>query len=269
MPSKVLVVFLQYSAQHQESGMKALGSFVERLFPELLPSFVIVDNKLAQRQEKQLAPNVNLISGDNSCREFSGYDRGLAWHESFGEIDLATPVVIANDTFHHHYGDGYLRLFTPQRLARTLAKKGVLGWVDAFPQAESLCGMEFRKWVRTSLIISTYGTVKRLAPFNPSFDRHALFCAGAEPAFFALSAPLSEWYKAFLRWWLFSDVPADDSFKPEWHSKQPISAQNVESFREKTCCILSEHLLSAKARSLGIPIVAVNEDSLPEELRAE
>ena len=247
--------------------MKTLGALVERLFPQHLPSFVIVDNKLDQRQEKQLAPNVNLISGDNSCREFSGYDRGLTWHESFGEIDPSTPVVIANDTFHHHYGDNYLRLFTPERLTRTLENKGLLGWVDAFPQAESLCGMEFRKWVRTSLLISCYGTLKKLAPFNPKFDLHTLFRPDADPAFFAPGAPLSEWYGTFLRWWLFSETPADETFKPEWHSKEPLSEKNVEAMRDKTCCILSEHLLSAKARALGIPLVAVNEGSLPPELR--
>lgn len=267
MPNRVLAVFLQFSNQHQASGMLALSKLVARLFPAQAPSFAIVDNKITQRQETQLAHNVDLISGDNSCREFSGYDRGLAWHESFGEIDPATPCIVANDSFHRHYGDGYLRLFTPARLARAMSGAGMLGYVDAFPQPQSIFGLEFRKWVRTSLLIAPYGTIKKLTPFDPKFDQRSLFRSDANPAFFAPEAPLSEWYQAFLRWWLFSEAPADETFKPEWHSKQPISEKNIQAMREKACCILGEHLLSARAQSLGVPLIAANEGALPLELR--
>lgn len=267
MPSRLLAVFLQYSNAHHDSGMRALSSLVARLFPAHEPSFVIVDNKLDKRHEVQLRHDTNLISGDNSCREFSGYDRGLRWHESFGEISPDTPVVIANDTFNRHYGEKYLGLFTAARVSRTLRSNGVLGYVDAFPQPQSVFGHAFQKWIRTSLFIAPYGVMRQLAPFGPRLDHKEIFRQDADPAFFSEGAPLSPWYQSFLRSWLFAEAPKDETFKPEWHSKEPLTETNVDAMRAKTCCILCEHLMSAKAMSLEIPLVAVNEDSLPAHLR--
>ena len=266
-PPKVLAVFLQYSDAHQASGMKALSALTTRLFPGSEPSFVIVDNKLDRRQEAQLAPNVNLISGDNSCREFSGYDKGVRWHESFGPIAASTPVIIANDTFHRHYGDGYLKLFTTERLSRATTSNAVLGYVDAFPQPQAVFGLEFQKWIRTSLFIAPYGVITRLLPFSRSMAQSNLFRGDADPLFFCEDAPLSPWYKSFIRSWLFAEAPEEETFKPEWHSKEPLSASNVGAMRAKALCILCEHAMSAHAKSLGIPLSAVNEEHLPPHLR--
>jgi hypothetical protein len=267
MSAKALAIFLQYSDAHQASGMDALGSLVGGLFPGHEASFVIVDNKREQRSEEQLAANVNRISGDNSCREFSGYDRGIRWLESFGPLAPTTPIVIANDSFHRHYGSGYLKLFTRERLARALSSGGILGYIDAFPQEETVFGEPFRKWIRTNLFVLPYGTLRQLGPLFPGFGQGDVFRNDADPEFFAPGAPLSPWYKSFLRRWLFADADAHETFKPEWHSKTALNEETVQSFRDKTCCILCEHLLSAKAQKLGIPLIAVNENMLPEELR--
>lgn len=266
-PPKVLAVFLQYSDAHQASGMKALSNLSKWLFPGSVPSFLIVDNKLERHQETQVEQHVNVISGDNSCREFSGYDRGLRWHESFGPIAPSTPVVIANDTFHRHYGDGYLKLFTPERLARAMSANGVLGYVDAFPQPQSVFGLEFQKWIRTSLFIAPYGVITQISPFSRSIKQGSVFRADADPIFFSDDAPLSPWYKSFIRSWLFAQAPEEETFKPEWHSKEPLSASNVGAMRAKALCILCEHAMSARAKSLGIPLTAVNEENLPLNLR--
>lgn len=267
MSAKVLAVFLQYSESHQASGMEALSSLVKGLFPGHEASFVIVDNKREQRGEEQLAANVNRISGDNTCREFSGYDRGISWLESFGAIAPATPVVVANDTFHRHYGTGYLKLFSPERLARAMSARGILGYVDAFPQEEAVFGEPFRKWIRTSLFMLQYATLKTLTPLFPGFDQRSIFRDDADPRFFIEGAPLSPWYQSFLRRWLFSEAAPDETFKPEWHSKTVLNADTAQALRDKACCILCEHLLSARAQKLGIPLVAANEDRLPPELR--
>lgn len=267
MSAKVLAVFLQYSEAHQASGMDALSSFVQGLFPGHHAAFVIVDNQREQRGEEQLSADINRISGDNTCREFSGYDRGVKWLESFGPISPTTPVVIANDTFHRHYGAGYLKLFTRDRLARAVSAGGILGYIDAFPQEELVFGRPFRKWIRTSLFVVPYGVLKKLMPLYPGFSQQDIFRNDVDPEFFVPDAPLSPWYQGFLRRWLFSEASPDETFKPEWHSKTELTTSTVQFLRDKTCCILCEHLMSAKAQGLGIPLVAVNEERLPVELR--
>ena len=267
MQTKVYLVYLEFTRDHGESGLKELKSFASRLFPSAVQNLVVLNNASTKNEEVYLAQGYDLISGDNSAREFSGYAKGLRWFESFGTIDPSSIFIIANDTFHRSYGTQYLSDFSLQQIVQMRASGGIVGYVDAFPEPVTLMSLSFQKWIRSSLLISTYRTLKRLSPLNQPLQRETFFRPDSDPKFFAESAPLSSTYQDYLRTWLFAPVDGQSHFQEEWHSKQPLSEQNVASMREKAMCIFNEHSLSARAQSLGIPLIASNRERLPAFLR--
>jgi hypothetical protein len=267
MRDNVAIIYLQFTRDHEKSGLAHLEPLIERLFPGQPSHYVLVDNSEQKNTEIKLRANMDLISGDNSCREFSGYDRGIRWLESCGLLGNSTTVVVVNDTFHRNYGSDYLSDLTTERWNDAKKKGGILGYVDAFPSSVELQGLSFQKWIRSSLIVAGYPVLKPLLPFNIALSPAAVFRQDASPEFFVTDAPLSENYRQFIRTWLFENPAADSEFKENWHSKKTLSNESAQYLREKAQCILCEHYFSAKAQFLNIPLVPSNFRQLPEQFR--
>lgn len=266
MSAPVLVIFLVYTDAHQATGLMRLRQLVERLFVPADIHYLVVDNACEEPLEERLPDGTWRISGDNRCREFSGYDHGMRWFESRMKMDERAVIVVANDTFDRSYGCGYLEGFTRWRVAQLMHSQGLLGYLDAFPQQVTALGYVFQTWVRSSLILLTYSTLKRIGSFCLDIDRERLFRNDADERFFSEAAPLSENYRSFIRTWLFAP-PDNATFDKAWHSKTLLTQDNVTAMRDKAVCILCEHLLSARVRQQGLPLIAVNEAELPRLLR--
>lgn len=266
MSTPVLVIFLVYTDTHQTTGLLRLRQLVERMFAPADIHYLVVDNACKAPLEERLPDGTWRISGDNRCREFSGYDHGMRWFESRMKIDKHAVIVVANDTFDRSYGCEYFAGFTRWRARQLVHSRGLLGYMDAFPQQVTALGYPFQSWIRSSLLLMTYATLKRLGPFCVDIDRERLFRNDADEHFFNEVAPLSENYRSFIRTWLFA-APDNAGFDEAWHSKAPLTQDNVAAMRDKAVCILCEHLLSARAWQQGVPLIAVNEAELPRCLR--
>lgn len=258
MAPQAFVIYLQFGDTHSSTGLSILRELVGRVLPNHRPHYVVVDNTLPPHREYRTLVDETLISGDNSVREFSGYDAGITWCTDRFPVESATPIVVANDTFHRSYGTAYLSLFTEQLVRESLDRRAILGHIDAYPEEAALLGHRFRRWIRTSLFILPYGTCQQLAPLHQTFAPAVFFREDADPRFFADDAPLSDAYRRMLRTWLFAPPDAEALFSESWHSKEPLSPDNVARFREKTCSIFCEHLFSARADACGIPLIDIN-----------
>jgi hypothetical protein len=249
--SEVVAVLLCFGDEHRESARRALAGVLARAFPRAGASLVIVDNALGGDIEEVIDKHTVAVSGDNRCREFSGWERGLSVARRWPH---ARAVVLANDTLHRSYGEAWLAGFSERRVTSGLAAGALIGWVDAYPNAVDIAGLPLRRWVRTSLFMTTPATLQRLQPLGAPapdadlFGAHDLFTDGA---------PLSPRYRAYLRAWITGDGADVPEFPFRWHSAAPLTSENRAAAQGKIRSILAEHFLSAHAASLGIPLVDV------------
>ena len=239
--------------------MDILTPWVSRVLPGLSAEFLAVDNALAGDIEVSVEENVTLVSGDNSSREFSGLDRGVAWFAANRDLNDGDVFVLANDTFHRSYGTGYLELFSPDKVRGSLDRGRIVGFVDAYHENVELFGLTLRTWVRTNLLILTYAALNRLTPLAIPFEDEQVF-SNRYPEFFRDDAPLSSNYVALLHAWLFGESPEGVPVKKAWRSHQKLTEENAALLRAKARAVLCEHYLSARAHDYGIGIDDVRRD---------
>jgi hypothetical protein len=253
MQARVGFALASYGTKHRDAAVRVMKELAARLAPSARLGGVVVDNAMSGPIELELDSATTCISGDNSGREFSAWDRGLAWLErAYGPIET---LILGNDTLHRSYGDAYVEGFTAERYRRAMREEGLLGWLDAYPRPITLFGNSLPRWVRTSLLVAGGSVIDRLRPFVLPYADCEIFSSDVRELF-RTPSPLSENYRQYLRTWLFGE-PGFTEFHERWHSAEPLSSTNFEHFRGKIRSILCEHHFSARAHALGIPLFDV------------
>jgi hypothetical protein len=264
MKRDVYLVMLELGRRHEQAALELLVPMLHRVFPGARVRGAVVDNALAGNFEIEVVyeQEIDRISGDNGLREFTGWDRGLAWLERrYAPLPNAI-YVLANDTVVRDDKLERVQRLPAERAQAAAARGALVGWVDAYPRPFSLFGLTLRQWVDTSLVIAERRTLEALRPLARTFvPDGALFAADWRDVFREPS-PLSENYRGYLKTWLFGERDARGEFEHNWYAKEPLSAANYDAFKAKIRCILCEHHLSALARARGIPLVDIRPDPL-------
>lgn len=255
--SKIARVFVVYGDEHLESGIDRLDRFSEQVFPNDPQATIIVDNRGGADHEVSSHAKYNVIVGENSNREFSGWDKGIeALAKGTDLIDTST-VLLANDTFHRNYGEDYLSQFKRRDTKSRVRKGQIVGYVDSYPREIQLFDLCLRSWVRTSIVICSWKALQGLLPLSIPIPDSEIFSEDPHE-FFLPNAPLSANYQDYIKTWLFQAHAPDAEFHSSWHSKTKIDENNFSALKAKARSILAEHFLSARAKRLGIAVYAVN-----------
>jgi len=250
----VYIIYLEFTAHHRESSLPVLLSLAARLLPGCEPELVIVDNGSARDSDVVPYPNATCIAGDNSSREFSGMDRGVAWLKAQRKLAPDAIVILANDTFNRNYGADYLEHWQSGPVRSALAAHALVGYCDGYRKPIELFGLPLSWWIRTSLVMTTGMTLARLSPLAIPFPDDAIFATDPQK-FFLESAELSNNYVRYLRTWLFGDEDPSGEFNSHWHSQRELNFSTFDFFKGKARSILCEHYFSARARRLGVPLL--------------
>ncbi len=253
----VYVVYLQFTGAHFSLAYDVMMSKVLSKIEYGDWRWLTVDNSISADVEIIKDRHFHLISGDNSAREFSGFDKGVKYLNRLNPKpnDL---VIFANDTFHRSYGAEYLDSVTKDKIEKNILANGMLGYVDSFPQPVKGFDHSFSSWVRTSFFMQNYSLVNKLIPFSIPTDRGLIF-GDSIAEFFKSNDILSENYKSYLKTWLFDDSSQNSDFKESWHSKETLNETNFRKLQEKCWCILCEQNLSARTQDLGIAVLNINQ----------
>ena len=253
MSPDAYLVLLEFGRQHEQTALDLLVPTLHRVCPGASLQAVVADNARDGDAAVELAPWLHRISGDNTTREFSGWDRALSWLERRYAPAPRSIVVLANDTVVRPDKHDRVRDLPNDRVAAA-AGGALVGWIDEYPRAVGLFGLALRQWVDTSLVLAEWRTLASLLPLARPFDDD-LF--GDDPrAIFREPSPLSENYRRYLNTYFFG-MPADREFEHGWYAQQALTGQNFEAFKVKLRCVFCEHLLSARARARGIPLVDI------------
>lgn len=258
MQKKLYCLYLVFGESHRESGLKLLREFITRVLPDYETHFVVIDNAIAPEMHRRIDAFTDLISGDNSSREFSGLDRGYRWLASQDPTATDCLFLLANDTFHRSYGAEYLNLFQPKPVKVALSRGQIVGYLDAFPEEIELFDLRIKSWIRSSFFLIRGSELKKVMPLALPRADSEIFSEDWRQ-FFKEPSPLSNNYRGFLRTWLFGEESKDGSFTEAWHSQKPLSADTFSFFKGKARAIFCEHWLSARAAKFGISIYDVRQ----------
>ncbi|HEY3043212.1 MAG TPA: hypothetical protein VGJ39_04270 [Vicinamibacterales bacterium] len=256
MKAEVYLALVEFGRQREQAALDLLVPTLHRVCPGAALRTVVVDNALDGEKGVGLPTpfsDVDRVSGDNTMHEFSGWDRGIAWLQQRYAPAPESILVLANDTIVRADKHDRVRDMPADRAAA--ASCGALvGWIDEYPRTVELFGLVLRQWIDTSLVLAEWRTLAALRPLaRPPADD---VFADDWRAIFREPSPLTDNYRAYLRTYFFGDR-GDGEFDHGWYAQEPLSAHNFEAFKLKLRCVFCEHLLSARARARGIPLVDI------------
>ncbi len=252
MRGEVFIVYLRFGEAKGAAPFEMLRKLARRWFPLAVQKIVIVDNAVELDFEREIRRNVDLISGDNVEREFTGYEKGLQFLARRHGMSASSPVILGNDTFLSSYGGAaFLKDFTLPKVHVGLRLGALVGHIDSYPEPVAWGGRKFQRWVRTSLMVARWEALQALLPLSLPYEDRELFAA---KEFFAKTAPPDELYREYIETWLFRDPKEGSSFRDSWHSKEKLTKQSRDRMRAKARCIFCEHQLSLRAQEKKIPL---------------
>lgn len=259
-------VHLEFGARHRESSMALLAKFRALLAkPGNRITPIIVDNGRLEGEESYRGHGfeaVRVVPGDNSNREFSGWDAGVAALLSGAEEPDVW--VFTNDTAARHHG------WSDARAARFCEEAE---WLSGHP-APWMLG-EVTDYIGSSPTplgpqiqhVSTYAFVINralrqglgtLSPGNALLD--SFVHDSYEPARKLFKDNVDPGYaKGCLTWLVAEEGEAEERARKykwafAWHNAKPLNAETFEDLRMKVRCVLSEGALTLRARHLGAEI---------------
>ena len=185
----------------------------------------------------------------------------MAWPGWSGGIAPAPGAiaVLANDTVARADKHGRVHDLPADRVAAA-SRGAMVGWIDEYPRTFELFGLTVRQWVDTSLVIAEWRTLVSLLPLAQPLDDRVF--GDDWLTLFREPSPLSENYRAYLKTYFFGER-LDPAFQHGWYAQEPLTEGNFEAFKVKLRCVFCEHLLSARARARGIPLVDIRPQPLP------
>ncbi|MBT2325849.1 hypothetical protein J7E62_26310 [Variovorax paradoxus] len=258
-------VHLEYGTQYRDHSLQVLTGLRRQLAREGDRfALAIVDNARTTAGEPFRDAEFDtgfIIAGDNSNREFSGWDTGVA--ALLAEGDEPDVWIFSNDTVARNHAWSKRRMAGfGSEIARLGLHPGpwLFGEINDFPRSTMTPLGPLLEWVST-YCFAMNGSLRRklgtLSPGNELLD--SLVYDSFEPAHRLFRDTVDEAYVDFVSAWLIkdeSDPSRQRRFKwsHEWHKASPLSSQNFDDLRMKARCCLSESMLSLRARQLGADI---------------
>jgi hypothetical protein len=264
----VAVVYVRW---FETEGDSPLVTLVEHLSRQVTSpvAVCVVDNRPGLPPVTTRIPRLLLIAGQNSEREFSGYEDGVRHLRERGKSpDL---WVLANDRF-AAYGLDYLRLVNRASLDVAASLSCAVGHVDTWPQAVHLLGFDISSWARSNLLVIPERSLRATGSLV-SVDARRFRCLLPDTPLSAveMADPALKLQRSFDVSWskLTSEclTGVGTRLRWRWHQAGPLDQSTWPAFRGKVHSIVNEQLLSARLRQNGTPVVplplAVTVGSLP------
>jgi hypothetical protein len=192
-----------------------------------------------------------LVSGDNSAREFSGLQRGIEHVLASG---IPSCWILANDRYQPNR-QSLLPFVDGGTLDAVTATGALAGRINGYPTPSRAFGLTVDSWACSNFLVVagtslallgslvTVGTPELTLVVNHSVTEGPLL-QGDGPLDDALIGYLTEWLTG-----------VGTALTDHWYRHRPATADSWDDLCGKVQSILNEQLLSAKARRAGIPVL--------------
>lgn len=242
MTTHITGILLTYYPSYFEKAVKQFNALLRSLPGK--HSLVVVHNGPGL---KSVRAGLEILAGNNSHREFSGWEVGLDYCRRNGLIEQSDLVVFANDTFCHHNKFGPLTRFTfrkaLRRLLRDPSTPALAGEVHRLGKPYCIDGLVCDRWVATYLFGMSHALVAQLDRLTPA-------------------TPMTDFYQQQTDKLEFSDLVSPNlarhieqwltgSGATRWKGAAAGEAQTLAQLQGKANSVLCEKYLTARALSSG------------------
>lgn len=250
-PLRVAILYIYFDTKRYPDSARTLTEMF-RWHPPYISSIVQIDNFHSDKEVTRIDERTWDIPGDNTWREFSGWERGVQFLAGLDE--KPDVVVCVNEAFMNYGKAGgdvrYLRrLFGPRvlREART-ALIGVHGIPDTKRMDAKLFGHDVSRCIRTHFFSLPYLTaLEHLRPVLTEDQVNELFDLEWSGRVFRPNNACSSDLEAYLTEWVTKG----------WRWSMEPDADNWPAIRMKLVALLNERLLTASILDAGVPVRSV------------
>ncbi len=242
------VVLLAWDPVPARRAARELAIHLDSVAP--LSRRVLVDN-LGMGMDWAGDEGFELVSGDNSAREFSGLQRGIDHVLASG---VPSCWILANDRYQAS-PQSPLPLVDGGTLDAVVATGALAGRINGYPTPSRAFGLTIDSWACSNFLVFadrslarlghlvSVGTAELATVVSHSVDEGPLLQA---------DGPLDDTQIGYLTEWLTGD---GTQLANHWYRHRPATADSWDDLCGKTQSILNEQLLSAKARRARIPVL--------------
>lgn len=248
---KLAVLFLEYDPVKYENAFARFKGYADRLRGCDI-HYYLIDNRKTGEGASRISNSLYRLDGDNSGREFSGWQKGLTYLHS--RLDDYDAILFGNDAF-LAYGWSLLEFADRMNLNHWRRKyPSAIGQIDTKGIYLEAFGHDVSRWICTNCfflsrpMIENIGSVVSLTDndmdtiISPQFPGHPKQKDYA--AYFRKDCPLNDNYKQMAVTWLTG----------EWHGKFEIQEATWDLFRTKLRSLINESLLTARILHCGYSI---------------
>jgi hypothetical protein len=245
---RVLTVLARHGIDQYPEAIDGIDAWFRQHLPDVEHDLIVADNTLHETHAELVGPGRVLVGSSNEHWEYSAWDAALAYVgdglEDYHLVHLATSAFRALGTRH-------LDRFDARILPLLLGQRAVVGHIDHYPEAVSLCGVSSQAWLRSSWVFLPPPELRMLGSLVSIHDRRLWF-SGDPRAPFCLDAPLSSNYQDYLVGWITGD---GTGMETRWHSSFDLTDDSLAQFEAKALAILNEHLLTIRLRAQGCALL--------------
>jgi hypothetical protein len=251
--NKIVVLYVTYGDEYSGS-FNTLLNFLKNINYKY--EIIIIDNKYGANSLYIPYPNGihgNIratIGGDNSCWEFSAWDRGL----EFIKINNIRHdcILFVNDSFMNNrikgVGGHPSTVINNESIYQCINNnKAVFTWLTTGPKYFELDGIDVSSWYRTNCFLLNRNHINTLTNIK-TCDKiyiEKFISKDLSKGYFKEDAPMNETLKQFIIWRLTEN----------WH-KPIIIEENKEIFKMKTLAYFNEFFLTHRIRKANIDVIA-------------
>ena len=248
-PLRVLTILVRHGSAQYAGAEDDISDLFSRQMPNVSRRVIVVDNALPPDVVSERGLTA-VIGGDNSSREFSAFDRALAFIGA--DIWSYDFVHCATSAFNTLYV-AYLERFSPILLQATAGRAVCIGHIDCYDEAIEVCGHRAQHWMRSGFFFLPPTEIKALGSFVSVPDSVPIF-SGRPDRPFRDDAPVSSRYQDYITRWLTGDGVGQGV---SWHSRFALTDDTVDMFMSKARAILNEQMLSIRLQALGCRLIDV------------
>jgi hypothetical protein len=260
---KAVVLFLEYDEEKTRRVLEMLRPLFERC-----DGFDFTLVRIRNRDPEMEWTSVGadgcveyMVGGDNSSREFSGWDKG--W-ESVKEnlVDDFDVVWITNDALLNSKPVHELDAITGRLLRYVARTKTVVGWIDTFSRVSSepidmilgsmqIFGCPVRRWVCTAFLAMSPDLLDRVTPLCKFKDLDSVFPREFGDALFLPDCGLNSSYQHFLV--LHQTVI--------WNQRYELTHETFDRFKTRNRSTINENLFGynlnkMSSRQISLSVLA-------------
>lgn len=259
---KVVGILLVYYEKYAPTAICEFSKLIRSIDRNSKILIVVNGNEIVQNASN----DVIYVAGNNSLREFSGWDRGITVARELDILDRSELTILANDTFCHHNKFGPITKNRFRSAFRNaVPARGQLSLIGerfSLGAIAEINGLRFDSWISTYLFGLSTPLLLKLHQVSPPFSINKLVHKPAERGV-AMTENVSPNLARRIENWM----GVSDGISSRWYGVQNGNPMSEDQYLGKVRSILCEKYLSAACIANGGQLMDVFPQSTIRQLR--